>query len=386
MHDDLPPVDGARAPRGLKAAGIAAALVAAGGVAIGVMARSHDGDVARRFSQDESVPAVRLVAVEQAPAGAELTLTGNTAAWETAHLYARVPGYVRAWYRDIGAQVPAGAALGVIDTPELDQSIARARADLASARAAMGLARDTAARWRDLLASDSVSKQEAAEKAGDLAVKQAAVEAAAAELGRLAAQKRFATIRAPFAGTITQRTADVGDLVGPGAVQPQPLFTMVDAERMRVYVAVPQSYSAAMRAGLNATLAVPEYPGRTFAARVQGTADAIVGASGTMQVQLVAGNGAHALKPGGYARITFHLPGVGGIRIPASAAMFHDKGLMVATVDAAHHVHMHPVTVAQDDGKTLTLATGVTAGERIIDNPPDSLSDGQLVRIAGGRA
>ena len=187
-------------------------------------------------------------------------------AWNAAKLYARVGGYLRAWYRDIGAEVPAGAPLGQIDTPELDQQIAQARADVTSARANAALSKSTAARWNDLLTTNSVSKQEADEKNGDLASKNAAVQAAQANLDRLLASKAFATVRAPFAGVVTARNADIGDLVGPGATTQQPLFAVADVHKIRVYVSVPQAYSASMTQGLSATLTLPDYPGKTYPA------------------------------------------------------------------------------------------------------------------------
>ena len=211
------PVPGAPAPKGLKMAGIVAAIVAVGVVAVGTISRAHDTSDARHWSDARSIPTVHLITVKQSAASDALNLPGTMQAWNAAKLYARVGGYLRAWYRDIGAEVPAGAPLGQIDTPELDQQIAQARADLTSARANAALSKSTAARWNDLLTTNSVSKQEVDEKNGDLASKNAAVQAAQANLDRLLASKTFATLRAPFAGVVTARNADIGDLVGPGA-------------------------------------------------------------------------------------------------------------------------------------------------------------------------
>jgi RND family efflux transporter MFP subunit len=325
---------------------------------------------------------VHLIAVKANAASDPLTLPGTMEAWNAANIYARVPGYLKAWYRDIGAVVPAGAALGSIDTPELDQQILQARAGLASARAAAGLAADTAARWNDLLTTNSVSKQEAAEKNGDLAVKRAAVQSAQADLGRLLAQKALATIRAPFAGVVTTRSADIGDLVGPGASAQQPLFAIADEHRIRAYVSVPQSSSAAIKMGLGATLTVPEYPGRTFPASIVGDAGAIDARTGTLKVQLVADNPGGVLRPGGYAQVRFPTPGGGGVQLPSSALIFRAAGTEVALIGPGTRVKLQHVTLGRDLGATVEVLSGLAGGTKVIDNPPDSIADGELVRVA----
>jgi len=372
-------------PRGLKAAGIVAAIAALGIVAVGTISRAGATRDAQHWSDARSVPTVHLVAVKPSAASDALTLPGTMQAWNAARLYARVSGYVRGWYRDIGADVAAGTPLGSIDTPDLDQQIVQARADLASARANAGLARSTAARWNDLLASNSVSRQEADEKNGDLAVKNAAVRGAAANLGRLLAMKAYATVRAPFAGVVTARTADIGDLVGPGAATQQPMFSVADVRRIRVYVSVPQAYSAAMTPGLAATLIVPDYPGRTFTAHVIGTSGAINSQTGTLQVQLVAENPGEVLKPGGYAQVRFAVPGQAGtVMIPSSTLVFRAAGTQVATVGPGDRVRMRRVTLGRDLGGTVEVTSGLGAGARIIDNPPDSIAGGELVRVGTG--
>lgn len=379
---DATPIEATRAPKGLKAAGIAAAFVAAGVVAFGVMTRAADAGLAQKWSDDRSIPTVHLVPATASSASSALTLPGTMEAWEAAKLYARAPGYVKAWYRDIGAMVPAGAPLGLVDTPELDEQILQARADLTSARAATTLSRDTAARWNDLLTTNSVSRQEADEKNGDLAVKRAAVQAAQANLGRLLAQKAFATVRAPFAGVITARAADIGDLVGPGATNQQPLFALASIGRIRIYVSVPQAYSATMTPGLTATMTLPEFPERHFTARIVGDAHAINPQSGTLQVQLVADNPGGALKPGGYAQVQFDVPGGGGAaQIPSTALIFRAQGTQVAVVGPDGRVRLRAVTLGRDLGATVELKAGLQAGAKVIDNPPDSIANGELVRV-----
>lgn len=375
----------ATAPKGLKKAGIVAALLAVGVVAAGTFVRAHDTSAAQTWSDARAVPTVHMVAVKSSAASDRLSLSGTMQAWNMAKLYARVAGYVSAWYKDIGATVAAGTPLGRIDTPELDQQIDAARAALVSAQAHASLARSTAARWNDLLTDTSVSRQEADEKNGDLAVRNAAVQAARADLGRLLAQKSFATPRAPFAGTVTMRSADIGDLVGPGASVQQPMFEVADTRRIRIYVSVPQSYSATMTPGLPATLTVPDYPGRSFTAHVVGNSGAITPQSGTFQVQLVADNPDGALRPGGFAQVSFDVRGQAStVQIPSSTLLFRAQGTQVATVTSDHHIYLQRVALGRDLGPTVEVLSGLAPAQRIVDNPPDSITDGQLVRVDGG--
>lgn len=374
------------APRGLKAAGIIGLLVAGGIVALGAISRADENGTAQQWSNAQSIPTVHLISAEPAAASDALILPGTMEAWNAAKLYARVGGYVKAWYRDIGAEVPAGTPLGVIDTPELDQQIVQARANLASSRASARLARSTADRWNDLLTTNSVSRQEADEKNGDLAAKNAAVEGAQANLGRLLAMKAFATIRAPFGGLVTLRSADVGDLVGPGATTQQPLFAIADVHRIRVYVSVPQTYAAAIRPGMAGTVTVPDQPGRTFAGLVVGNSGAINSQTGTFQVALVVDNPDKALKPGGYAQVRFDVASQRGtVQIPSSALIFRAQGTQAALIGPGDRVRLQPISLGRDLGGTVEVVSGLQPNQKIIDNPPDSIGQGQLVRIGQAR-
>ncbi len=373
----------ARAPRGLKTAGIVAGVVAAVIVGVGIYSRHGEALDTRNWSEAQAIPTVHLVDVTPAAASGALSLPGTMAAWNTAHIFARVPGYMQAWTRDIGATVGQGTPLAQIETPELDQQIAAARAALAKAKASAGLARSTAARWNDLLTDHSVSQQEADERNGNLAVQVATVRGAQADLARLLAMKGYATVRAPFAGVVTQRTADIGDLVGPGATNPQPMFTVADVSRIRIYVGVPQAYAAAMKPGVEATLTVPDLPGQTFAAKVVGTSDAINPQNGALQVQLLADNSAHALRAGGYAQVAFKVPGsAGAVMIPSSALLFRSAGTQVATVGSDGRVRLLSITLGRDLGKAVEVVSGLSAGTKIIDNPPDSIANGEAVHVA----
>ena len=292
---------------------------------------------------------------------------------------------MKEWYKDIGAIVHRGDVLADIDTPELDQQIEQVKADLANAEAAQKLSETTAARWSSLLAVDAVSKQEAEEKAGDLAVKSAQVNAAKANVDRLQSMKTFARITAPFDGVVTERTIDVGALVnaGSGSVG-SPLFTVSDMHKIRVYVQVPQNYSAQIHDRMSAELSLPEYPGETFSARLVSTSNAISDQSNTLLVQLEADNANGKLKPGEYAQVSLQLPAGGGmLRIPSSALMFRGDGLRVATVGKDNRVVMKPIQIANDLGPQVEVNSGLDASDEVIDNPPDSLAAGDAVRIAG---
>ncbi|CAN5248437.1 efflux RND transporter periplasmic adaptor subunit [soil metagenome] len=378
------PVASPHAPKSLKIAGAVAAVIAVGVVVAGSVTRAEDNSAAKSWSDARAIPTVHLVPVTPSSASDALTLPGTMQAWNNARLFARVGGYLRGWYKDIGAEVDSGTVLGAIDTPELDQQIVQARAALASARANAGLARSTAERWNDLLSTSSVSKQEADEKNGDLLAKNAGVQGAEANLQRLLAQKAFATVRAPFAGVVTTRAADIGDLVGPGATSQQPLFSVADIRRIRIYVNVPQAYSASMTPGLQAKLTVPDYPDRTFVAQVIGNSAAINPQSGTFQVQLAVDNPGEALKPGGYAQVAFSVKGQAGtVQIPSSALLFRSQGTQVAMVDAGAHVRLQKVTVGRDLGGTVEITSGLKPSDKVIDSPPDSLTQGELIRIGG---
>ena len=376
-------------PKGLARVGLIAAGTALLVVAGGVYVRTRESQVAQTTSDQQAAPSVRLITPATGGKVDELVLPGTMEAWFTAHIYARVGGYVRAWTRDIGADVGMDAPLATIDTPELDQQIIQAHATVDRARAEATLARSTAARWNDLLTSKAVSVQETDEKNADAKTHAAGVEEAMAALGRLLAMKRYATVRAPFAGLITQRNADIGDLVGPGATNQTPMFAMADERRIRIYVNVPQQYSAAMHTGLTATLKLPDYPDQTFPATLTDQSHAIDQRNGSLQVQLKTDNPGFKLKPGGYAQVHFALPGVSTqLIVPSGALVLRDHGSQLGTVTATRNglgrVHLIPVIVGRDLGGKVEISSGVTPTTQIIANPPDSISEGETVRTESG--
>jgi RND family efflux transporter MFP subunit len=367
----------------LRLAGLVAVGIAAAVVVVGLVGRGRADHQLAAWTEDQAVPTVALAKVD---GGGErdLVLPGTVQAIAGAEIHARVTGYLKRWHVDIGQAVQAGQLLAEIDTPDLDQQVLQARADLATAEANERLSRTTAARWSGLVAQDAVSRQEADEKAGDHAAKASAVNAARANLDRLLAQAGFKRVTAPFAGVITSRSTDVGALIGAGGGSAGPLFTLADERRLRVYVNAPQNLSGLIQPGAAADISVPEYPGEAFPAVVVRSARAVDPRTGTVLFELQLDNGAGRLKPGSYGQVAFHLTAPATTtRVPATAIQFRHEGPTVATVGADGRVKVHPIRIARDLGATVEVGAGLAAGARVIDNPPETLVDGDQVRIAG---
>ena len=360
---------------GLVAAGVAIVVVIAG-----LIDRYMVGRAVAHWTTEQTVPTVSVIKPVGEAGSNTLLLPGTLQAFYSAPIYARVPGYLHAWYKDIGAHVKKGDVLGVIDTPDLDQQIEQARGDLANATAAQSISQITAKRWTSLLVLDAVSKQEAEEKTSDLQAKTALVTASKANLDRLSALKGFARITVPFDGVVTSRSVDVGALINAGASTSSPLFTVADIHQIRIYVSVPENYSADIHPGLTASLSLPEYPGKIFAAKLDTTANSISEQSNALLVEFLADNADGVLKPGGIAQVSIHLGAPANtVSVPASALMFNEHGLRIATVSADNRIVMKPVKVARDLGTTVEIDAGLNRGDRVVDNPPDSLANGELV-------
>jgi RND family efflux transporter MFP subunit len=367
----------------LKKVGIFAVVVALAIVAWGLFSRWHQTNQLTVWTDAQATPIVTLIAPTPAARTGGLTQPGSLQAYNSAPIFARTNGYVRRWLVDIGDEVRAGQLLAVLDAPEVDQQLAAARADLQTARANQALAQSTASRWSNLLSKDAVSRQETDEKTGDFKAKTAAANAAAANVARLSATQGFTRLTAPFAGTITSRSTQIGQLVSAGASTAQPLFTVSDISRIRIYVRVPQNASGRIRVGMHAKLELPEYPGRSFDAVLTRTADAVDPTSGTVLVELQASNGDHALKPGAYAQVTFPVADVGNhVQLPASALIVNASGTRVAVLGPDGKAHFRDVTVGQDNGNQVEISAGIGLNDRVIDSPPDSLASGDAVRIA----
>jgi RND family efflux transporter MFP subunit len=381
----MSPQNEAEMKRRLKRAAIIGGCVLAAIVVVGSGIRFVQASSLKTWTNDVEIPTVSLVKPVSSGKGQALVLPGTLQAYYDAQLYSRVPGYVHAWYKDIGARVKKGDVLALVDTPELDQQISQARADLGAAQSAQKLSAITAERWNSLLPLDAVSKQDAEEKTTDLASKAGATKAAQANLDRLLATKVFAQIVAPFDGVVTKRTVDQGALVSVGpSSNDEPLFAVSDIHALRVYVSVPQSYSAQIVPGMKVTLAVPEYAGKSFSATLVSTSNAISAQTSTLLVEFEVDNSAGMLKPGDYAQVSMGLPGgTAHLRLPASTLMFRAEGLRVATVGADNRVVMKPISIETDLGTQVVVAAGLSAKDRVVDNPPDSLGNGDQVRVEG---
>jgi RND family efflux transporter MFP subunit len=368
-------------PRRLKIAGV----VLTGGVVaiigLGALSRVHVDQSLKAWTRDQVAPTVTLASV--AGGGErELALPGTIQAFYTAPIHARTSGYLKRWYADIGDQVKAGQVLAEIDTPDLDQQVLQARAELASAQANQRLASTTAKRWDGLLAQDAVSRQEAEEKAGDLAARVAAVNAARANLNRLLTLESFKRLTAPFDGVVTERNTDIGALISVGGANDTALFTVADLHRLRIYVSIPQAYSALIKPGDAARLTVPEFAGQTFKASVVSDARAIA-ANGGVKVELQLDNLDGRLRPGAYAQVTFAVAaGPGAARVPATALLFRQQGPVVAVVDARGRARITPIVISRDLGTSVEVGAGLSPGEKVIDNPPDAIANGEAVRVA----
>ena len=381
----MPPENDQAMKRRIRQIVAGAAIVLGVVLAVGAYTRFVQASDVRDWTRESEIPTVSVVAPKTGSARQPLVLPGTLSAFNDAKIYAQTAGYVKAWYKDIGAKVKKGDLLALIDTPELDQQIAQAKADLGAAASAQKLSAVTDSRWHDLLRQDAVARQDVDIKDADLDAKNQALKSGQANLDRLLATKQFARIVAPFDGVVTARNLDIGTLVGSSS-SGTALFTVSDTHALRLYVNVPQSYTAEITAGLVVSLSVPEYPGRSFAAKLSSTAGAISSQSSTMLVQFEADNQGDLLKPGDVAQVHLGLPMRGLLQLPASALIFRASGLSVATLGRDNHVVIKPVTVGVDLGTSVLIAAGLQPGDRVINNPPDSLSNGDPVHIAAGPA
>ncbi|HTT99589.1 MAG TPA: efflux RND transporter periplasmic adaptor subunit [Rhizomicrobium sp.] len=374
-------------PARLKLAGYVAAGVVGLVVVVGLVTRVTASREVGEWTDANALPTVSVIRLDANKKTGDLTLPGNVQAFNSAPIYARVSGYLKKWDVDIGAKVKAGQLLAEIDVPDQDQELAQARADLGTAIANQKLSAQTAIRWNKLAKENAAAPQDVDEKNADLAAKTAAVASAKANVDRLLDLTRFKRITAPFDGTVTSRSVDIGALVTVGAPGTAPLFTVADNTKVRIYVHVPQNYSAQIVPGMKAGFSVPEYPGRTFTATLVATAQAVDTTTGTVLIQLQANNADGRLNAGDYAQVQFNLPAAAeAIRLPASALVFNDNGTAVAVVGRDDRVQIKPITILRDYGTAVEIAGGVTRHDRVIDNPPDSLRAGDKVRVGGSEA
>ncbi|MBN8962983.1 MAG: efflux RND transporter periplasmic adaptor subunit [Rhizobiales bacterium] len=372
------------APRKLGLVGIVIACVAAFAVTTGIMSREKSSADLRTWTDEQAVPTVAVIAPSSTALNPTLELPGRLEAYSRAPIYARVSGYVKGWYVDIGAKVKAGQLLADIEAPDLDQQLVQARADLASQQASAELSAATLERRKTLLSSNFVSKQEIDERTADLANKRAAVKSGEANVSRLEALTGFKKIVAPFDGVVTARNTDVGALINAGASTGPAMFVVSDIKKLRVYVDVPQSYVPMIKIGAKADITMPGYADRTFPATVETSSQSVDASTGTTRMQLALDNSSGQLMPGSYANVRMSLDrGTAPLHIPASALIFNRDGLRVATVSAEDRIVFKPVVIARDLGKDIELASGLAANDRVVIAPPDGIVDGDKVRVSG---
>jgi RND family efflux transporter MFP subunit len=362
-----------------------AALIIVGGVLLaGALPRIRARSKVDSATQVLAVPTVSVVRPQLAAPTQELILPGNMQAFSDSPIFARTNGYLKAWYVDIGARVKKGQLLAEIETPEVDQQLDQARADLATAQANYKLSQITAARYQDLLKSDSVSQQATDNAQGDFEARAAMVQSAQDNVRRLEELVSFEKIYAPFDGVITARNVDIGDLIDAGATggTAQQLFHIVSTRVLRVYVSIPQIDSQVATPGLQAYLTLPEFPGRKFPGRLVRDADALDATSRTLNTEIDVENPTGELRPGAYAEVHLRLPeDARTFMLPVDTLIFRAAGLQVATVDGGQAKLVH-VTLGQDYGDHVQVVAGLAGDESVIENPPDSLLTGEPVRVS----
>ena len=361
-------------------------IVAALLVVSGILPRLRARQALQQETNFTAAPAVTVVKPTHGAPAEEVVLPGNMQAFVDAPIYARTSGYLKRWYYDIGAHVKQGQLLAEIESPEVDQQLAQARENLESAQADLRLAQITATRYTDLFKSDSVAKQDVDNAVQNAASHVAAVKAAEANVARLQQMVDFEKVYAPFTGVVTARETDIGQLVQAGSQQNHELFHVASIDRLRVFVNVPQIYSQQTRPGLGADLMVPEMPGARFPGTLVRTSDSFDPATRTVTVEIDVPNKDSRLLPGAYSEVHFKMkPLSGTLIIPATSLIFRAQGLRVPVVRDGKAV-LIPITTGRDFGNTVEILTGLNEGDLVIANPPDSLVEGEAVRVVKAKA
>lgn len=371
----------------LRNIGIGVFVVAAAVASSGLVLRAKESDALKTWTDAQAIPAVAVVNPSAGAGQMQLQLPGRLEAYRQAPIYARVNGYLKSWQLDIGSKVAAGQQLASIDTPDIDQQLMQAKAQLGVAKANAALAKSTTERWQKLAQTKAVSVQEAQQNQSAYEASLAQVRAAEANVKYLEVQQDYAAIVSPFAGVVTARNTDIGDLISSGSNGGQALFRIADVSRLRVYIRVPQQDVPQVPVGTLASISVPEHPNKHYQARVEASSQAVDQDSGTALMQLVMDNSQGELLPGGYASVELDLPKPKGVvTVPASAIIFDAKGLSVATVDSDNKVHLKPISIARDLGREVEVATGLTVNDKVITNPPDGVSNDTQVRVVNSDA
>ena len=391
------PTDAPSKPHGWALAAVVLAVIALGILIYsGIHERGNAETTLGASTERAAVPAVNVVHPVAGVASQEIVLPGNAQPFNDTPIYARTNGYLKRWYVDIGAHVQQGQLLAEIDTPEVDQQLEQARADLKNAQANEQLAQITATRWQNLLKTNSVSRQETDQAVSDLSARQATVDSMAANVHRLEQLQSFEKVYAPFSGVITARNTDIGALINAGAgsagtgAQPQELFHMAAVKKLRVYVALPEVDSMAAQTGAKAALTLDEFPGKTFEGTIVRNDDAIDSASRTLNVEVDVDNPQGLLKTGAYVFIHLTLPRSGNssaqaLTIPANTLLFRSEGLRVGVVRNGR-AQLVPITIGRDFGSTVEVIAGLQPADQVIVNPSDSLTTGSPVQVSGAQA
>jgi RND family efflux transporter MFP subunit len=362
---------------------VVSALVVAA-VALGIAGRMQAQNALRRDTDEAAIAVVSTIVPKLDASGEELVLPGTVQAFADAPIYARTTGYVKTWQVDIGTRVRKGQLLAELDTPEVDQQLLQAQADLAAADANNKLAQSTAQRWTEMLASDSVSKQDVDEKVGDAAAKLSALQSARANVARLRQLQGFKRIEAPFSGVITARNIDIGALVDAGTSRE--LFRIAASDKLRVYVQAPQNYAAFVKPGMDVKVRFADRPGRDFPGKLVRTAASIDPGTGTLLTQIEMDNASGELLPGSYAEVHLTLEATRGLRLPVNALIFRAEGLQVATVTGDRRVALKTIELGRDYGTEVEVVAGLDGNDAVVLNPPDALVEGQAVQIAEPKA
>ncbi len=361
-------------------AAVATSLVAVG-VILGMNSRTAAQTQLHDIALETTAPAVVVIHPLQGESAEELDLPGNMQAFNDTPIYARTSGYVKRWLVDIGAHVRQGQVLAVVETPELDQQLDQARAELKNAEANLQIAEITAKRWQNLLKTNAVSQQEADQAQSDFTSKQALVASSKANVDRLLQLQAFERITAPFNGVITARNTDIGALIQAGDNSaPKEIFHIAATQKLRVYISVPETDVAAIRDGQKVTLSADAFPKTTFEGTVVRNSNSIDSSSRTLNVEVDVENASGQLLPGAYAIVHLKIPGDRrGVTIPANALLFRSEGLRAAVVSDGH-VKLTPVVIGQDYGNIVEVVAGLTPRDSVVVNPADSLTDGAQVR------
>ena len=358
------------------------AMVAAAAIAAnGLINRSRSKQNLTQWTAAQAAPTVALAKLARGDAEQRLILPGDIQPYNKAAIYARVSGYLKSWEQDIGAKVTAGQLLASIEAPDLDQQLAQAKATLASTKASYDIAALTASRYDILVQKQSIAQQSADQAAADAATKKAVVDANEANVRQLEAMQSFKQIVAPFDGVVTQRNTDIGALINAGSTAGQQLFEVSDLHRVRIYVQVPQGFSADLSPGLKATFEMPQYPGRKFDAILVTTSKALNATSRSLLVELQADNSDGKLLGGAYCRVDFQIPGDPNmVRLPATALMLVNRGVQVAVLGDGNKVVLKSVQLGRDFGDSVEVTAGLSPQNRIIDTPRDTA--GNTVELA----